>query len=242
MTTDRLLCLHGMSTGYFGTSVVRDVDLEVGRGEVVALLGANGAGKTSTLLAVSGINPILGGDIELFGSSVRRRPAHQLAREGLAHVPEDRALFQRLTVEENLRLGLPRRTRDLDEALEYFPHLQPLLARQAGLLSGGEQQSLAIARALASGPRMLIIDELSLGLAPIIVEQILRVLRVYVDDHGAGLLLVEQHVDLALGSADRAYVMSRGRLVASGAADELRADRRALEASYIGRSRKPDPA
>jgi branched-chain amino acid transport system ATP-binding protein len=237
VTTDQLLSLQQLSTGYSGNAVVRDVDLHVDSGEVVALLGANGAGKTSTLLAISGINPILSGDIELFGTSVRTRAAHELAREGLAHVPEDRALFSRLTVEENLRLGLPPRSRDLSGALEYFPQLTPLLARQAGLLSGGEQQSLAIARALAASPRLLIIDELSLGLAPIIVERILPVLRAYVNDHGAGLLLVEQHVDLALDIADRAYVMNRGRVITTGAADELKANRRALEDSYIGRSR-----
>lgn len=237
MTTDLLLSLQKVSTGYSGTPVVRDVDLEIHAGEVVVLLGANGAGKSSTLLAISGINPILGGHIELFGKNIKNRPAHELAREGLAHVPEDRALFSRLTVEENLRLGLPPRSRDLSGSLEYFPHLEPLLARRAGLLSGGEQQSLAIARALAARPRLLLIDELSLGLAPIIVERILPVLRAFVSDHRAGMLLVEQHVDLALDIADRAYLMSRGRIITTGAARDLKANRRALVDSYIGRSR-----
>src|SRR5262245_36422268 len=223
-----------MATGYDGVAVVRDLDLHVDGGEIVALLGANGAGKTTTLLCVSGINPILAGDIELFGESIRgTRNAHVLARRGLAHVLEDRALFFQLTVAENLRLGASVGT-DIDRSLDYFPALRPLLGRRAGLLSGGEQQMLALARALATRPRLLMVDEMSLGLAPIVVERLLPIIRQVVDDTGAGVLLVEQHVHLALEIADRGYVLSHGDLVMQGSATDLRSDVHLLRSSYLG--------
>jgi branched-chain amino acid transport system ATP-binding protein len=229
-----LLSIIDMSTGYNGVSVVRDLNLHVDEGEVVALLGPNGAGKTTTLLTTSAMNPILQGDIEVFGKSIKGRRAHHVARDGLAHVPEDRSLFFQLTVRENLRLKVPRGSAALQEALGYFPALEPLMDRRAGLLSGGEQQMLAVARALTVKPKLLMVDEMSLGLAPIIVERLLPVLRDIASNTGTGILLVEQHVHLALEVADRAYVLSHGSLVMEGSAAHLRENSHLLESSYLG--------
>jgi branched-chain amino acid transport system ATP-binding protein len=234
---ERLLTIRSMSTGYNGVPVVRGLDLRVDSGEVVALLGANGAGKSSTLLCVSAINPILAGDVELFGDSIGGiRHPHLLARRGLAHVLEDRSLFFQLSVADNLRLGAAGGASDVERALGYFPELTPILGRRAGLLSGGEQQMLAMARALATRPRLLMVDEMSLGLAPIVVERLLPILRQVVDHTGAGALLVEQHVHMALEVADRGYVLSHGDLVMQGTAAELLADSHLLRSSYLGAS------
>ena len=229
-----LLEIDDMSTGYNGVPVVRNLNLHVNEGEVVALLGPNGAGKTTTLLTTSALNPVLGGDIRVMGQSVKGRRPHLIAREGLAHVPEDRSLFFQLTVRENLKLGAAKGSADLSQALGYFPALEKLMDRKAGLLSGGEQQMLAMARALTVKPKMLMVDEMSLGLAPIIVERLLPVLRRIADETGAGVLLVEQHVHLALEVADRAYVMNHGSMVLEGDAKHLAANRHLLESSYLG--------
>jgi branched-chain amino acid transport system ATP-binding protein len=234
--TERLLDIRHLDAGYGGVPVVRDLSLHVDAGEIVALLGPNGAGKTTTLLTSSGLIPVIGGEVDVFGSPVASRPPHRVAREGLAHVLENRSLFSSMTVEENLLVASGANADSLRRAFDYFPALEPIRSRRAGLLSGGEQQMLAIARALTSSPRLLMIDEMSLGLAPIIVERLLPVIRRIVDDTGAGVLLIEQHVHLALGIADRGYVLAHGTVTMSGTGSELRANRQRLRDSYLGGS------
>jgi branched-chain amino acid transport system ATP-binding protein len=229
----RLLTIDGLAAGFDGLAVVRDLDLHVDGGEVVALLGPNGAGKTTTLLTVSGLLRPLAGRVEVLGAAPSVRAPQRQARAGLAHVPEERAIFAGLTVRENLRLGAHGGA-GMERVFEYFPALGPLVDRRAGLLSGGEQQMLALGRALASEPRLLMVDELSLGLAPLIVEQLLPTIRRFVDETGGGALLVEQHFRLALETADRAYLLSHGDLVAQGSAADLLADPEVLEAGYLG--------
>jgi len=240
-----LLELVGLTAGYDGVAVVHDVNLSVGAGEVVVLLGANGAGKTTTLSTISGLLPPLEGEVRYLGDPVkisRRRPAASaaaLARSGLLHVPEDRGLFNDLTVREHLRLATRPEVGDdhVQLVMDRFPALDLLLDRRAGLLSGGEQQMLALARALVARPRVLMVDELSLGLAPLIVARLLPVLREIADDFGLGVLLVEQHVALALSVAHRGYLMQRGRIVISGDAADLASNLAQFEAGYLGDAR-----
>jgi len=233
-----LLDINNLSAGYAGVAVIRGVNITVNKGEVVALLGPNGAGKTTTLLSTSGLLKALEGTVTVLGEPANSGAPYKTARLGLAHVPEDRSLFFGLTVQENLRLGLRCRRSDqaagYEAALDLLPALRPLMQRRAGLLSGGEQQMLAMARALVSNPKMLLVDEMSLGLAPIIVERLLPIVRDIASETGAGVLIVEQHVHLALEVCDRAYVMSHGEIVLEGSADELLERQDLLEASYLG--------
>ena len=238
--TGHALVVRDLSAGYRGVPVVRELNLEVRPGEVVALLGPNGAGKTTTLETIAGLNHPISGTVELSGEKVGGTPAYQLAGRGLALVPEGRALFPGLTVREHLRLAGGRGARGRkvgareDELLEMLPELRKCLGRKAGLLSGGEQQMLAIGRALVTRPRLLLVDEMSLGLAPVVVERLIPVLRRAADELGSSVLFVEQHVALALEVADRAYVLTHGRIGLEGPAAELRERRELLAASYLG--------
>jgi branched-chain amino acid transport system ATP-binding protein len=227
------VAIRGLVAGYAKTPAVHGLDLTVARGEVVALLGPNGAGKTTTLLTTAGVLPVMEGEIEVLGQKVRR--AHKMARLGLALVPEDRGLFFQLTVAENLRLHRRRRSSiAAPQIYEWFPALAGLGSRRAGLLSGGEQQMLALGCALMAEPKVLMVDEMSHGLAPIVVDQLLPILRRLADETGIAVLLVEQHIKAALEIADRVYVLNRGRLVLEGRAEDVRDKPEVLEASYLG--------
>ncbi len=232
--TTMALSVDGLDAGYFGSPVVREVSLHVAPGEVVALLGPNGAGKTTTLETIAGLHEPMAGAITMHGEAISGRPTHLLAREGLALVPEGRALFFGLSVRDHLRLARSKDGVGQRELLEMLPELEKCLDRKAGMLSGGEQQMLAVGRALVSRPRILLVDEMSLGLAPVIVERLLPILRRVADELGTAVLFVEQHVALALEVADRAYVLAHGRIVLEGPAPQLQADRRLLTASYLG--------
>jgi len=222
-----------LRAGYSGNAVVRELSFELDAAEVLALLGPNGAGKTTTLLTLSGLIPALGGSIRHRGITITRLPPAKISRRGVVLVPDDRALFTTLTVADNLSLARRRGGPSIAEVIGYFPQLEDKRQRVAGLLSGGEQQMLAIGRALMQRPDVLMIDELSLGLAPILVQRILAALRQIVDETGTPVILVEQHVRLALGAADRALVLVHGQVALSAPAAELLAEPDLLERAYL---------
>jgi branched-chain amino acid transport system ATP-binding protein len=228
-----MLEVEGLAAGYGPVQVLADIDLAVDAGEIVALIGPNGAGKTTLLRALSGMVDVRSGTATFDGHDLRRTSTEQIVGLGVAHVPEGRRLFPGLSVRDNLRLGgWRRRESDLDRVIEMFPRLGERLGQVAGSMSGGEQQMCAIARGLMARPKLIMIDELSLGLAPVVVEEIMTQLPT-VTAGGTAVLLVEQDVDEALSVAARAYVLETGRVAMSGDSRQLRADPQVREA-YLG--------
>jgi branched-chain amino acid transport system ATP-binding protein len=232
--SEPILSVEAVTAGYDNAAVLRDLTLTVAPGEVVALLGANGAGKTTTLRVISGVVKPMVGRVMFDGQDLASAPPPERARRGIAHVPEGRGIFFGLTVAEHFRLTYRGERLEPDVAYEYFPALSELRNRRAGLLSGGEQQMLAVGRALARRPKLLLLDELSLGLAPVIVERLLPVVHKFAMDDGCAVLLVEQHVNLGLEIADRGYILSHGEVLAHESAENLRGDHGLLVASYLG--------
>jgi len=233
-----LLAVRNLEARYGDTRVLRGVAFEVAEGGITTILGANGAGKTTTLRAVCGMVKTAG-EITFDGRRIEGRPTEDVVRLGVAHVPEGRGTFVQLTVEENLRLGAyarrdPRHLpTEIERVCRYFPVLAERRAQVAGTLSGGEQQMLAVARALMLRPRLLLLDEPSLGLAPLVVREIFRIIRTINREERVSVLLVEQNASLALGLADHAYLMETGRVVMSGPAAELRQND-AIRRAYLG--------
>jgi len=229
-----LLELDDVSARYGQVAALHGISLTVGEGEIVALLGANGAGKTTTLRAVSG-TVRRSGDVVVGGRRLHRAGPEAVARAGIAHVPEGRGIFAELTVWENLRMGayMRRGRPDFRQALEYFPWLESRRHQQAGTLSGGEQQMLALARAFLARPRLLMLDEPSLGLAPLVTREVFRVVGELNQKEGLAVLVVEQNAAIALAAARRAYVLETGAVALSGTADELRAND-AVRTAYLG--------
>ena len=233
VATDGLAC-RSLVAGHRGAAFVRDVSLEVAPGKVLALIGPNGAGKTTLLLTLAGLLPRLGGDVVVNGTHLRSGSPRAASKAGLVLVPDDRSLFPELTVAENLEVARRRNGPRARSMLELFPALEPRWKLEAGNLSGGEQQMLATARAFMQQPTVLLVDELSLGLAPAVVEAVLPAVRRIADDHGAAVVLVEQHIRLALSVADDAVVLVHGAVALRGSATELANDLPRLEAAYLG--------
>ncbi len=233
-----LLKISGLKVAYGGIQAVKGVDFEVREGELVTLIGSNGAGKTTTMKAITGLLPIADGDIEYLGRSIRGRGAWDLVKQGLAMVPEGRGVFTRMTITENLQMGAHIRNdraeiaSDLEKVFGIFPRLKERRDQLAGTMSGGEQQMLAMGRALMSRPKVLLMDEPSMGLSPIMVDKIFEVVReVYAQ--GVTILLVEQNASRALQIADRAYVMESGAITMSGDARQMLSDPK-VRAAYLG--------
>jgi branched-chain amino acid transport system ATP-binding protein len=234
-----MLELRGVEAGYGAIRALRGVTLAVGAGEIVTLVGANGAGKSTALMAICGIVPASAGEILLEGRPIHRLPPEEVFARGVVQVPEGRRIFPRLTVEENLGMGSFLRRdregvrRDRDAVLALFPVLAQRLHQAGGTLSGGEQQMLALGRALMARPRLLLLDEPSLGLAPLIVRQIFEVVGRMNREQGTTILLVEQNAHLALRTAHRGYVLENGAIAAAGTGEELLAND-AIRAAYLG--------
>ena len=233
-----LLKVTGLKVAYGGIQAVKGVDLEVNEGELVTLIGSNGAGKTTTMKAITGSLPMLGGDIEYLGKSIKGRGAWDLVNDGLVMVPEGRGVFARMTITENLQMGAyirndkPEIAADIEKMFVLFPRLRERKDQLAGTMSGGEQQMLAMGRALMSRPKVLLLDEPSMGLSPIMVDKIFEVVR-DVSALGMTVLLVEQNASRALGIATRGYVMESGNVTMNGNAKDLLNDPR-VRAAYLG--------
>ena len=233
-----LLKITGLQVAYGGIKAVKGVDLHVNEGELVTLIGSNGAGKTTTMKAITGSLPMADGDIEYLGKSIKGKGAWDLVKDGLAMVPEGRGVFARMTIIENLQMGAYIRTdkpeiaADMEKMFTIFPRLRERKDQLAGTMSGGEQQMLAMGRALMSRPKVLLLDEPSMGLSPIMVDKIFEVVK-GVSAQGVTILLVEQNASRALGIADRGYVMESGAVTMNGDAKELLNDPR-VRAAYLG--------
>ncbi|MFM0061323.1 ABC transporter ATP-binding protein [Paraburkholderia phytofirmans] len=233
-----ILKIRGLQVNYGGIQAVKNVDMEVKTGDLVTLIGANGAGKTTTMKAIAGLKPYSVGDIEYMGASIKGIPTHELLKRGLAMVPEGRGIFARMSIIENMQMGAYLRDdpqsvkRDIERMFGFFPRLEERKLQFAGTLSGGEQQMLAMARAIISKPKLLLLDEPSMGLSPIMVEKIFEVVR-EVSREGITVLLVEQNARLALQAATRGYVMESGTVTMSGDARKMLDDPK-VRAAYLG--------
>lgn len=238
MSTEIMLDIRQLEVSYGGIKAVRGLDLQVGRGELVCLIGANGAGKSTTLRAVCGLTPLSGGDILYDGASIAGTPSYMLVRRGLVMVPEGRGIFGQLTIEENLAMGGYSRQdadgvrKDTEEVFKLFPRLAERRKQSAGTLSGGEQQMLAMGRAMISRPRLLLLDEPSMGLAPLMVEKVFELIR-SITAEGVTILLIEQNARLALETSQRGYVMESGKIILQGPSASLLDDPK-VRAAYLG--------
>ncbi|HEY3426040.1 MAG TPA: ABC transporter ATP-binding protein [Negativicutes bacterium] len=235
---ETILSVNELEVGYGGIKALQGISFEVQRGEIVTLIGANGAGKSSTLRAISGVVPAHAGSIVFKQKEIANLPSHLIARAGLSHVPEGRGVFTKLTVEENLIAGSYSRsdkteiTKDMSSVYELFPRLDERKKQLSGSLSGGEQQMLAIGRAMMSGAEMLLLDEPSMGLAPLIVQEIFKIVQ-YINSTGKTVLLVEQNANQALKVANRAYILETGRIIMSGNASEM-INNPEIKRAYLG--------
>jgi branched-chain amino acid transport system ATP-binding protein len=243
-----MLAVTDLRVSYGAINALRGVSLDVAEQEIVALIGPNGAGKTSLLMAIAGIVPVAGGSIELAGGSILGEPAEKILRQGISVVPENREIFTKLSVWENLLIGATARrdreqvARDLDRVTALFPKLAQRRGDPAGLFSGGEQQMLAIARAMMAAPKLLMLDEPSLGLAPIVIDAVYDAIR-QLRDSGVTILLVEQNAERALSVADRAYLISTGRIVFNGTSADIHSSGNVHEAYFglsKGKADRPD--